>query len=200
MESSVKERLEKYLNVRRISKAEFGRQVGVSNAYVSSIRSSLSPTVIRNIVLNYPDLNIDWLLTGEGVMTDSIEVSQDGSDSEDRLSRFKQAVQFLIDSRAIYNYSDLAKALGKQKSYISEVLSGKRELTEKIISELVIAFEYISLHWLLTGEGKMLCDIDEEDEVNETEKLWNLVDFLREQLKTKDAQIASLLQIIQAKE
>lgn len=200
MESSVKERLEKYLNVRRISKAEFGRQVGVSNAYVSSIRSSLSPTVIRNIVLNYPDLNIDWLLTGEGVMTDSIEVSQDGSDSEDRLSRFKQAVKFLIDSRAIYNYSDLAKALGKQKSYISEVLSGKRELTEKIISELVIAFEYISLHWLLTGEGKMLCDIDEEDEVNETEKLWNLVDFLREQLKTKDAQIASLLQIIQAKE
>ena len=200
MESSVKERLEKYLNVRRISKAEFGRQVGVSNAYVSSIRSSLSPTVIRNIVLNYPDLNIDWLLTGEGVMTDSIEVSQDGSDSEDRLSRFKQAVQFLIDSRAIYNYSDLAKVLGKQKSYISEVLSGKRELTEKIISELVIAFEYISLHWLLTGEGKMLCDIDEEDEVNETEKLWNLVDFLREQLKTKDAQIASLLQIIQAKE
>ena len=145
-------------------------------------------------------MNIDWLLTGEGVMTDSIEVSQDGSDSEDRLSRFKQAVKFLIDSRAIYNYSDLAKALGKQKSYISEVLSGKRELTEKIISELVIAFEYISLHWLLTGEGKMLCDIDEEDEVNETEKLWNLVDFLREQLKTKDAQIASLLQIIQAKE
>ena len=68
MDSPVKERLEEYLKSQGISKTEFGRQVGVSSAYVSAIRQSISPTVIKSIALKYPNLNIDWLLTGDGIM------------------------------------------------------------------------------------------------------------------------------------
>lgn len=68
MESTVKERLIKYLTEKRISKTEFGRKIGVSNAYVASIRESIAPDKIQSIALNYPDLNIQWLLTGEGPM------------------------------------------------------------------------------------------------------------------------------------
>lgn len=68
MENTVKERLIKYLEEKRISKSEFGRAIGVSSAYVSSIRESISPDKIQSIALNYPDLNIQWLLTGDGPM------------------------------------------------------------------------------------------------------------------------------------
>ena len=68
METSVKQRLIDYLAFRRISKAEFGRVIGVSDAYVSAIRNSVSPKVLQSIASSYPDLSIEWLLTGEGEM------------------------------------------------------------------------------------------------------------------------------------
>ena len=65
---SVKERLGKYLEFKKISKSEFGRVIGVSAAFVGSIRKSIQPDKVESIALNYPDLNIAWLLTGEGEM------------------------------------------------------------------------------------------------------------------------------------
>ena len=68
MKSNVKERLISYLNYKGVSYSEFGRIIGVSNAYVTSIRKSIQPDKIQGIALNYQDLNINWLLTGEGSM------------------------------------------------------------------------------------------------------------------------------------
>ena len=66
--NTVKERLITYLKHKNISFSEFGRVVGVSNAYVTSMRKSIQPDKIESIALNYKDMNIDWLLTGEGSM------------------------------------------------------------------------------------------------------------------------------------
>lgn len=68
METTVKQRLIAYLDYKGISKSEFGRRVGVSSAFVSSIRSSISKDTIQSITLKFPDLNRDWLLYGEGEM------------------------------------------------------------------------------------------------------------------------------------
>lgn len=64
----VKERLTEFLNYKGISKTEFGRKIGVSSAYVSSIRRSIDKEKVKSIALNFPDLNIDWLLYGDGEM------------------------------------------------------------------------------------------------------------------------------------
>jgi len=72
---SVKQRLISYLEYKNISKSEFGRTIGVSSAYVSSIRKSIDPDKIQSITLNYPDLNLDWLMTGEGEMIKSSKQS-----------------------------------------------------------------------------------------------------------------------------
>lgn len=68
MKDTVKERLIEYLKYKCISKTEFGERIGVSNAYVTSIRKSIQPDKLQAIALNYPDLNTSWLLTGEGEM------------------------------------------------------------------------------------------------------------------------------------
>lgn len=68
MDNNVKDRLIAYLSKKGINKSEFGRTVGVSSAFVSSIRQSIHPDKIGKIAAAYPDLNIEWLLTGKGEM------------------------------------------------------------------------------------------------------------------------------------
>ena len=68
MNESVKERLIAYLSKKGVNKSEFGRSIGVSAAFVTSIRQSIQPDKLERISKNYPDLNIDWLLTGNGEM------------------------------------------------------------------------------------------------------------------------------------
>lgn len=68
MKSVVKERLEDFLKFKKITKTEFGKRIGVSAAYVTGIRRSLSQEKISSIAREWPDLNIEWLLTGEGEM------------------------------------------------------------------------------------------------------------------------------------
>ena len=65
METTVKDRLKAYLSAKNISMAEFGRRIGVSGAYVTSMRKSIQPDKIERIRAEFPDLDIDWLLTGK---------------------------------------------------------------------------------------------------------------------------------------
>lgn len=71
MESSVKERLILYLEYKGLSKAEFGRKIGVSPAFITSMRKSIQPDKVKSIALEFPDLDTTWLMTGEGTMLKS---------------------------------------------------------------------------------------------------------------------------------
>ena len=64
----VKERLIDYLDVKRISKRAFAISIGASPAFVNNISNNIGPKFIESIKLHYPDLNMSWLLTGEGAM------------------------------------------------------------------------------------------------------------------------------------
>lgn len=65
---TVKERLLEYLKANRITQAEFGRMMGVSSAYVSTMRESLSLDMQKKVKEAFPDLNMQWLIFGEGEM------------------------------------------------------------------------------------------------------------------------------------
>lgn len=70
---SVKERLTEYVKSKNLSNSEFCRKIGVSVAFISSMRRSIQPDKVESIALNFPDLNISWLLTGEGTMLNGKE-------------------------------------------------------------------------------------------------------------------------------
>lgn len=65
---TVKKRLLEYLKANRITQAEFGRMMGVSSAYVSTMRESLSLDMQKKVKEAFPDLNMQWLIFGEGEM------------------------------------------------------------------------------------------------------------------------------------
>ena len=68
MQDTVKERLMSYLKFKKISQAEFGRTIGVSSAYVASIRKSIDKDKLSLIRSAFPDLDLDWLQFGTGDM------------------------------------------------------------------------------------------------------------------------------------
>lgn len=90
MEYSVKERLIKFLEVKKISKSEFGRRIGVSPAFITSMRQSMQPDKVKRIALEFPELNTAWLLTGEGEMLT-------GSSEKQRAAEVADAVNIPAD-------------------------------------------------------------------------------------------------------
>lgn len=65
---TVKDRIIAYIKYTGISQKKFEETVGISNGYVNNVKASPSSTVLQKIFGAYPELNKDWLLTGEGPM------------------------------------------------------------------------------------------------------------------------------------
>lgn len=73
---TVKERIMKFIEASKISVNSFERNSGLSVGYLRQLRKEPSRTKIQSIILAYPELNIDWLLTGEGEMLNSSNSAQ----------------------------------------------------------------------------------------------------------------------------
>lgn len=71
MEDSVKERLKSFLRSRNIKAVDFCKSIGVSSGFISGMRESIQPDKSKSIAINYPTLDIGWLLTGIGNMEKS---------------------------------------------------------------------------------------------------------------------------------
>lgn len=67
-ETTVKERLIKYIKESGISVNFFERSAGLSVGYLRQLRKEPSREKIKSIISAFSDLNEDWLLTGEGEM------------------------------------------------------------------------------------------------------------------------------------
>lgn len=64
---SDKDRIKKYLEYKGVSKNKFYTQTGLSIGFLDS-GSSLGVDKARIIINTYPDININWLILGEGDM------------------------------------------------------------------------------------------------------------------------------------
>lgn len=65
---NVADRLKEYIAYKRLTNAEFERSISASNGYINSIRRSIGVDKLEQIEQNYPELNTQWLLKGEGEM------------------------------------------------------------------------------------------------------------------------------------
>ena len=68
MQETVKERLIKYLQFKKIGRNKFEALAGISSGYISNLKSTPGATHLAKIITAAPDLNQQWLLTGEGNM------------------------------------------------------------------------------------------------------------------------------------
>lgn len=66
--SNVKERLQQFLKQEGISASEFSRKMGLSPAYIASMRKSMPEEKVEKLTQLFPQISRDWLLYGEGEM------------------------------------------------------------------------------------------------------------------------------------
>lgn len=80
----MKERLKEYLKISRITQREFCDAIGVVHSYLSSINKDIPNKKLLKIKEIYPDLNIEWLVTGVGNMLNTssgVNVINNGTNS-----------------------------------------------------------------------------------------------------------------------
>ncbi len=64
----LKDRLVSFVRYLGLNNAEFEREVGLSNGFVSKASYKTRKTSIKRVCDKYPQLNPDWLLNGKGEM------------------------------------------------------------------------------------------------------------------------------------
>ena len=70
--------------------------------------------------------------------------------------RFKEIADELKNQRKVYTYADLARILDVPRGDLSQMMSGKRKVSKRCVSNLLANFPEINEDWFLTGEGEML--------------------------------------------
>ncbi len=70
--------------------------------------------------------------------------------------RFKDVTSELKKMRMVYTDADLARILGISRGEMSNVMSGRRPVSKRIVDNLTTQFPDINKTWLLTGDGEML--------------------------------------------
>lgn len=76
-ETTVRGRLLKYIHYLGVPVSSFEKNCGMSNATIANMRKSLSQDKVSIIAQNYPELNITWLMTGQGGMLNKGEKTGD---------------------------------------------------------------------------------------------------------------------------
>lgn len=73
---TVKDRVREFVKFKGISMSQFERICGLSVGYVNAMRVSFGKDYLNNVLKQFPELNREWLLYGEGEMLKSGNFSQ----------------------------------------------------------------------------------------------------------------------------
>lgn len=79
---NVKERLKKFIKSQNLKISDFEKSINASNGYINSISKGIGVDKLELIIENYPILNIEWLLTGNGSMLKDIPSVSLGAEAE----------------------------------------------------------------------------------------------------------------------
>jgi hypothetical protein len=72
MQNRLKNRLLEFIESRNMLKSEFERLCGLSNGFVDKSSDKTRRASLNRVSNVFPELNIDWLISGEGKMLKNI--------------------------------------------------------------------------------------------------------------------------------
>jgi hypothetical protein len=137
--------------------SQFEKQAGLSNGYFNQVSKRPSKDKIVAIKKAHPNLNIDWLIMGEG---DMVNMS-----IKERTLIFIEHIGFSIKK--------FEEKCGLSNGYINSMKLG---YGPSKLSQILSAFPQLNRDWLLYGEGDMLKQMPssnistDNDRITELEK------------------------------
>lgn len=70
--------------------------------------------------------------------------------------RLRKVVNELKNQRKVYSDADFARIVDIPRGDLSQMMSGKRKVSKRCVSNLLAQFPEINEEWFITGEGEML--------------------------------------------
>ncbi len=119
--TSIKDRVIKIAEIKGISKEKFFTELGTTSANFrgKAKETPLNSNTIINIIACYPEINLRWLLTGEGeilVNAQETGTNQSGDDKDKEIEELKAEIQFLRGQndvlREVLNLQSVNKQTG----------------------------------------------------------------------------------------
>ena len=139
------DRILQIIEYKKLNKRKFYIETGLSNGFLDKVKD-IGSSKIEQILNNYPDINPEWLLTGNGSMLKDIEIYNIGIDTiAEKLLYFK--IQ-----NGLTHY-DLVGNLKITPLKMKELID-TNQVTEEHINAISEKFR-ISNEWFLTGKGEM---------------------------------------------
>lgn len=81
--------------------------------------------------------------------------------------RIKAVVDYLKTEKIIRNQRDFAERINDNYSVVSEIMSGRRNVSERFISKITEAFPCVSREWILHETGDMIIEVKAPESNNE---------------------------------
>lgn len=78
--------------------------------------------------------------------------------------RLKIFINSLIVNLRVKSQADFASKIGIARSQLSEILSGKRKVTESLVNKIHSSYPYLNKEWLTNGEGEMMIGVIQNNE------------------------------------
>lgn len=129
---TVKDRVKNFCKSKGIRVSDFEKTLNVANGYVNSISKSIGIDKINTILENYPNLSLEWLLTGKGEMlkTDEpVNIALPASQNEPQAIPFydgfavggKGGFTFALSQQDVKDYYVVPKFKDKKIDFMIEV-------------------------------------------------------------------------------
>lgn len=144
MRETIKDRMTALLRELGLTHGEFQDQCGLGGGFVSRISPMTRKTSFDKIREAFPQVNVNWLITGKGEMFGD-EPVVDGLTVGERLHIF--ALSQGMNDRQFERAADLANG------YLTKASDA---ITPKMRLQLSDKFPFLNLDWLVTGAGNML--------------------------------------------
>ena len=157
---SAKERLLIYLAYLNIGQNKFAKNCGFSAGYINNVKDSIGSNMIQKISLTYPELNTNWLITGEGKMlknqTEQIEyVETINTEIMKETTTINQRIAMIVERSNCKSTRQFSMKIGVAQTSFSALLHDT-EPKFSTLQKILQAEPDVNAEWLMRGVGDMV--------------------------------------------
>lgn len=135
----IKERILQFIELKGVTKERFYENIGMTSANFrgKAKETPINSTAIENILSEFPDLNLEWLITGKGEMTKSNTQNVRIEGQNQHLNNINGSSNITISQ------NDISGIIEIQRELSSIIKTTQNQLTEsqKQISDLIETFK-----------------------------------------------------------
>ena len=125
-----RDRLIKFIRFRKLNKHSFLVTCGISKSYIESMKNGgIGPKVRKKIEQGFPELNLNWVITGEGTMLRDTHIKASSFSNVSNVSPYQEKLDSL--------QSDIYTNILAEKDLIIEHLLKDNQRLYSIIARLI---------------------------------------------------------------